>query len=77
MDYRTKAVNCVKNTVLPEMIRQFEECGCSLDEPYKRYGNTEFFFAEIIEERHVYEIGYPQCVCPEVLCGGKKGCVTL
>lgn len=43
MDYRTKAVNCVKNTVLLEMIRQFEECGCSLEEPYKRYGNTEFF----------------------------------
>lgn len=63
MDYMTEAVKCVNQYVLPEMKRQFEECGCSLDEQYRTYGNTEYFFANIIEPGHIYEIGYPRCVC--------------
>ena len=46
MDYKNKAINCVKDTVLLEQKRQFEECGCNLDEQYKKYGNTEAFFAD-------------------------------
>jgi hypothetical protein len=69
VDYRNKAINCVKDTVLLEQKRQFEECGYNLDEQYKKYGNTEALFAEIIEAGHIYEIGYPKCVCPEVLSG--------
>jgi len=63
MDYRAEAEKCVNQFVLPEMKRQFEECGCSLDEQSKKYGDTEFFFSKIIEPGHVYEIGYPRCVC--------------
>ena len=63
MNYRAEAVKCVNAYVLPEMKRQFEECGRSLDAQYQKYGNTEFFFANIIEPGHVYEIGYPRCVC--------------
>ena len=63
MDYRAEAVKCVNNYVLPELKRQFEECHCSLDEQYKKYGSSEYFFANIIEPGHVYEIGYPRCVC--------------
>lgn len=69
MDYRNKAINCVRHTVLPIHQKQFEECGCILDEQYRKYGNTETFFAKIIESRHIYEVGYPKCVCGEVLCG--------
>ena len=69
IDYKNKAINCVKDTVLPLQKGQFEECGCSLDEQYKKYGNTESFFGKVIESGHVYEIGYPKCVCSEVLCG--------
>lgn len=63
MDYRTEAIKCVNQYVLPEMKRQFEECGGSLDEQYKKYGHTEYVFANIIEPGHIYEIGYPRCVC--------------
>lgn len=69
MDYKNKAINCVKNTVLPVQIRQFQECGGSLDEQYKKYGNTDALIAKIIEPGHIYEIGYPKCVCQEVLSG--------
>ena len=69
MNYREKAIKCVKNTVLPIQRAQFEECGCNLDAQYKKYGNTEAFFARIIEPGHIYEVGYPKCVCGEVLSG--------
>jgi len=72
MDYRNKAINCVKDTILPEQRKQFEECGCCLDEQYKRYGNAERLFAKTIEVGHVYEIGYPVCVCPDVASGKAK-----
>lgn len=69
MDYKNKAINCVKNTVLPIQKQQFTECGSSLDKQYQTYGNTENFFGKVIEPGHIYEIGYPRCVCPEVLSG--------
>lgn len=65
MDYRKEAVKCVSQYVLPENKRQFVECGCDLDEQIKRYGNTEDFFANIIEPGHIYEVGFPTCVCPK------------
>jgi hypothetical protein len=43
-----------------------------LDEQYKKYGDTEFLFAKILEPGHLYEIGYPNCVCPDVLSGRVK-----
>jgi len=69
LDYKKKAIDCVKDTVLPIQRAQFEECGCSLDEQYKKYGNTEMLIARVIEPGHIYEIGYPKCVCDEVLSG--------
>jgi hypothetical protein len=69
MNYKEKAICCVKDTVLPLQKEQFEECGRCLDEQYRRYGNTEFLDAKVIEEGRVYEIGYPKCVCPDVLSG--------
>lgn len=72
MDYREKAIKCVQNTVLPIQRAQFEECGRSLDEQYRKYGNTEYLIANIIEPGHVYDLGYPRCVCEEVLNGKIK-----
>ena len=57
MDYKKKAIDCVKDTVLPIQRGQFEECGCSLDEQYKKYGNTEMLIARIIDPGHIYAQG--------------------
>lgn len=73
--FRQCAVNCVNTNVLQEMRRQFEECGCDLDTQYKKYGNTEYFYANIIEPRHIYEMGYPKCFCPLVASGLIKSAV--
>ena len=72
MDYRTKAIECVKDTALPVQMQWFQECGRDLSVYCRRYGETEYFFAKEIEAGHVYEMGYPKCVCPEALDGGKE-----
>lgn len=67
--YRPSAVNCVKDVVLTELRRQFEECGCDLDRQYAKYNRSEYFFADIVEPGRVYEIGYSRCLCPQVEAG--------
>ncbi len=66
MDYKTQGTECAKSFVMSEMRRQFEECGCDLDAQYKKYGDTPYFFAQIVEPGHIYILGYPRCVCPKV-----------
>ncbi len=73
--FRQCAENCASSFVLQEMRRQFEECGCSLDTQYKKYGRTEYFYADIIEPGRIYEIGYPKCFCPLVEAGFVKSAV--
>ncbi len=48
MNYREKAEKCIEFTALPEMRRQFEECGCSLDAQYAKYGDTPYFHGEVV-----------------------------
>lgn len=67
--YRPCAEACVRDGVLLELRRQFEECGCDLDQQYAKYGRTPFFFADVIEPGRVYEMGYPRCLCPQVEMG--------
>lgn len=67
--YRPCAEACVRDGVLVELRRQFEECGCDLDRQYAKYGRTPFFFADVIEPGRVYEMGYPRCLCPQVEAG--------
>lgn len=69
MDYREKAINCVKDTVLPEQLRLFKECHNDLDELYGTDEETEGLFSKVIEPGHIYETGFPKCVCQEVLSG--------
>lgn len=73
--YRPCAIHCVKDTVLKEQQRQFQECQGNLDLQYTRYGNLEYFFANIIEKDHIYEIGYPKCFCRLVVLGFARSSV--
>lgn len=69
------AAKCAEGMVLKVMRQQFEECRCSLDQQYTKYGNTPYFWAKIIEPGHVYEMGYPSCSCPLVAKGLVKSVV--
>lgn len=72
MDYKAKAINCLKDTSLPILMQWFRECNCDLDAYCQKYGETEFSFAKVIEKGRVYEMGYQKCVCPEALTGKKE-----
>ena len=61
--YRSCAINCVKDSVLMEQKRQYEECNGDMDLIYTKYSNTEYYFRRIIEPGHIYEMGYPKCLC--------------
>ena len=61
--YRPCAVDCVKDVVLTELRRQFEECGCDLDRQYTKYGRSEYFFADVIEPGRVYVDSAAHCEC--------------
>lgn len=68
LEYREKiylpcAVNCVSNGVFQEQKRQFEECNGDMDLIYEKYAKTDSYFRKIIEKGHVYEMGYPRCLC--------------
>ena len=67
--YRPCAEACVRDGVLVELRRQFEECGCDLDRQYAKYGRSPYFFADVVEPGTVYEMGYPRCLCPQVEAG--------
>lgn len=71
MDYKTKAINCVKDTALPILMQWFRDCDSDLDKYCDTYGETEFSFAKVIVQGHIYEMGYPRCLCPEA-CSGEK-----
>lgn len=72
--FRPCAIYCVKQYALNELLRQYHECDDDLDKQYTKYGRTEYFFADIIEKGHVYEIGYPRCLCGLTMAGfAKKG----
>lgn len=73
--FRDCAVACVKDMALKELRRQFDECGQSLDAQYTKYGSSPYFFAEIKEPGHIYELGYPRCFCPLVNQGFAKDAV--
>lgn len=61
--YRACAIQCVKDTVMPFMRQRCEECGGDIDLFFSQYEPTEYAFQRVVEKGHVYEMGYPRCLC--------------
>lgn len=75
--YYKQAVNCVKGAVLQEQKQQFEDCGGDMDIMYEKYSNSDSYFRKIIEKGHIYEMGYPRCLCHlvhEGICNSPELC---
>lgn len=72
MDFRIKAINCLKDTALPVQMQLIKASNYDMDTYCQKYGESEYFFAKVIEKGHIYEMGYPKCVCPEASTGGKE-----
>lgn len=61
--YYEQAVNCVKDTVLKEQRKLFEQCNRDMDVFYGDFSDSDMYFGGIIERGKVYELGYPKCTC--------------
>ena len=69
--YRPCAEACTQEFVLPFQRKLFEESNGNLDTFFMKAGESEFFFADVLEPGHIYEMGYPvqNCLCPMVSSG--------
>lgn len=82
LEYREKiycpcAVNCVSGGVFELNKQQFDECNGDMDLMWEKYPETEFYFRKIIEKGHIYEMGYPRCLCDfvnEGICNDSGHC---
>lgn len=68
--YRPCAVDCVKDVVLTELRRQFEECGCDPSTGSIRNTDVRSIFLRTSSSRGgSTRSGYPRCLCPQVDAG--------
>lgn len=61
--FKRCAINCVTKYVLPILKNRQEECGSDLDLFFSEQENSEYSFQSVIKKGHVYEMGYPRCLC--------------
>ncbi|MDO5293578.1 MAG: hypothetical protein Q4F05_12620 [bacterium] len=61
--FRTCGRNCVKGYVLPELRKWLEQSNGDMDLMYEQHADSEYSFYRVIEKGHVYEMGYPKCLC--------------
>jgi len=56
MDYRTKAINCVKDTVLPVQMQWFQDCGFNMEIqsiPLQKKSKRAIFMKWVIPNAYV------------------------
>lgn len=65
MDMKCKqcAINCVGGDTLNQYQRQFNECNRDFDLLFSTDTGDVDFYRRIIERGHIYETGYPRCIC--------------
>ncbi|ADV44973.1 hypothetical protein [Bacteroides helcogenes] len=61
--FRKCAIHCVSNTVLPFLRNRYENCGGDMDLFFSEKENSEYSFQKVVEKGHIYEMGYPRCLC--------------
>lgn len=63
MYYMKCAMNCVGNETLKKYKMQFEQCNQNFDLLFSTETNDDDFYRKVIEPGHIYETGYPRCLC--------------
>lgn len=63
MNYIKCAMNCVGNDTLKQYKSQFEVCNKDFDLLFSSDTNDDDFYRKVIEPGHIYETGYPRCLC--------------
>jgi len=65
MDMNCKycAISCVGGDTLKQYQKQFNECNRDFDLLFSTDTGDVNFYRRIIEKGHIYETGYPRCIC--------------
>ena len=61
--YRQCAINCVGKDTLMQYQNQFEACNHDFDLLFSTPTGDSDFYRTVIEPGHIYETGYPRCIC--------------
>jgi hypothetical protein len=61
--FKRCATRCVTKYVLPSLKGRKERTKSDLDLFFSGKENSEYSFQRVIEKGHIYEMGYPQCLC--------------
>ena len=63
IDYGQCAVHCVGGETLKQYQNQFDTCNHDMDLLFSSNTGDKDFYRSIIEPGHIYETGYPKCLC--------------
>ena len=69
VNYKQKAIECVKDSVLPIHKQIYQKCNGDFDRIFTEEYNTESYTGKILESGKVYELSYLKCTCPMVQQG--------
>ena len=62
-NYKQSAIHCVGQETLKQYQQQFDACNRDVDLLFSSDTGDEDFYRKIVEPGHIYETGYPQCIC--------------
>jgi hypothetical protein len=57
------AIDCVGGDTLKQYQKQFIECNRNFDLLFSSDTGDDDFYRKVIEAGHIYETGYPRCIC--------------
>ena len=69
VNYIQKAIECVKDSVLPIHEQIYRKCNSDFDRIFTEEYNTESYTGKVLESGKVYELSYLKCTCPMVQQG--------
>ena len=69
VNYRQKAIECVKDSVLPIHEQIYQNCNGDFYRIFTEEYNTGAYMGKVIESGNVYELSYLKCTCPMVQQG--------
>lgn len=61
--FKRCAARCATKYVLPSLNGRKQRTKSDLDLFFSEQENSGYFFQRVIEKGHIYEMGYPRCLC--------------
>lgn len=73
-DCKQCAIDCVGGDTLKQYQKQFDQCNKNFDMLFSIDTEDDDFYRKVIELGHIYETGYPKCICWKQESDGRCEC---